>query len=118
MPCLQRLTEPPSNGLRRVAIATALPDDAQPTEADAPSGASAGRGSGGQRGAASDGAGARQGGPPPIVTFEMTFFDHRTVNGILLPYVITRGANGQTTERWAVSRYRVNESIPADAFTR
>jgi len=53
-----------------------------------------------------------------IVTFGMTFFDHRAVNGIQLPYVITRGANGQTTERWAVSRYRVNESLPRETFTR
>jgi hypothetical protein len=79
-----------------------------------------GRGGGGQgqRGGAPDGAGARQGGQPPVVTLDMTFFDHRAVNGIKLPYVITRGANGQTTERWTVSRYRVNESFSVEIFTR
>ena len=80
-------------------------------------------GGGGRRGGnpgngPADGAGARQGGPPPVVTFDMTFFDHRAVDGILLPYVITRGANGQTTERWTISRYRVNPSLSAETFTR
>ncbi|MDA1184125.1 MAG: hypothetical protein O2930_05710, partial [Acidobacteria bacterium] len=65
-----------------------------------------------------DGAGARQGGPPPVVTLDMTFFDHRTVDGIRLPYVITRGADGQTIERWTISRYRVNPSLSADTFTQ
>jgi len=77
-----------------------------------------GRGGGGQDAGPTDGAGARQGGPPPTVTLQMTFFDHRAVNGIRLPYAITRGANGQTTERWTISRYRVNQSFPADTFTR
>ena len=65
-----------------------------------------------------DAGGARQDGPPPVVTFDMTFFDHREVDGIRLPYVITRGAGGQTTERWTVSRYRVNPSLPAETFAR
>ena len=76
------------------------------------------RGGGGQDVGPTDGAGARQGSSPPTVTSQMTFFDHRAVNGIRLPYVITRGANGQTTERWTISRYRVNQSFPVDTFTR
>jgi len=71
------------------------------------------RGGGGRRGAEAGGA-----GPPQAVTFDMTFSEHRTVNGIKLPYVITRGSNGQTTERWTVSRYRVNPTFDAGAFTR
>ena len=65
-----------------------------------------------------DGGGVRQAGPPPVVTFDMTFFDHREVDGIRLPYVITRGADGQTTERWTISRYRVNPSFSAETFAR
>jgi hypothetical protein len=76
------------------------------------------RSGGGRRDGTQDGAGARQGGPPPLVTFDMTFSDHREVNGIRLPYVITRGTNGQTRERWAISRYRVNPSFDAETFTR
>jgi len=80
-----------------------------------------GGGGGGRAGGRGDGppdGGARQGGPPPVVTYDMTFFDHREVNGIRLPYVITRGANGETTERWTISRYRVNPSLAAETFTR
>ena len=81
-----------------------------------------GGGRGGRGGDPSDGspdaAGPRQGGPPPVVTFDMTFFDHREVDGIRLPYVVTRGANGQTIERWTISRYRVNPSLSAETFTR
>ena len=76
------------------------------------------RGGGGRRGAAPDGGGARQGGPPQPITFDMTFSEHRGVNGIRLPYVITRGSNGQTTERWTISRYRVNPSFDAGTFAR
>ena len=81
-------------------------------------GAGGRRGRGGQGGGAPDGAGARQGGSAALVTFDMTFFDHRNVNGIRLPFVITRGTNGQTLERWTISRYRVNPSFEADTFTR
>ena len=76
------------------------------------------RGGGGRRGAVTDDAGARQGGPQQPITFDMTFSEHRGVNGIRLPYVITRGASGQTTERWTISRYRVNPSFDAETFTR
>ena len=76
-----------------------------------------GRGGGNPGDGPTDGPGARRGGPPPVVTFDMTFFDHREVDGIRLPYTITRGANGQTIERWTISRYRVNPSLPAETFT-
>jgi hypothetical protein len=52
------------------------------------------------------------------MTFEMTFSDHRVVDGIRLPFVITRGSNGVTTERWNISRYRVNPSFDREIFTR
>ena len=74
-----------------------------------------GRGQGGDAGAAT---GQRQGAPPAPVTFQMTFSDHRTVDGIKLPYVITKGTGGKTTERWTIRNYRVNPSFGADTFTR
>jgi hypothetical protein len=80
-----------------------------------------GGGGGGRRGGGQDNGqpdGVRQGGPPPVVTFDMTFSDHREVDGIRLPHVITRGADGQTTERWTISRYRVDPSFSADTFVR
>jgi hypothetical protein len=76
-----------------------------------------GRGQG-QPGAGGPDAGAAQGGPPQPMTFEMTFADHRVVNGIRLPHVVTRGINGQTIERWTIRNYRVNPSFNADTFAR
>lgn len=83
-------------------------------------GAAGRRGGGGRRGAGADGGGAaRQGGGPPQPTvFDMTFSDYRAVNGIRFPHVITRGSNGQTTERWTISRYRVNPSFNPETFAR
>ena len=68
-------------------------------------------GRGGRRGAPPD-------GPPQPMMLEMTFADHRVVNGIRLPHVVTRGMNGQTIERWTIRNYRVNPSFNADTFTR
>jgi hypothetical protein len=75
-----------------------------------------GRGRGRQQGAPENG--APPGGPAEQITLEMTFSDHRAVNGIKLPHVITRGINGKTTERWAVRNYRVNPSFNAATFAR
>ena len=75
-----------------------------------PAGGQGGRG--GRRGAAAEA------GPPQPMMFEMTFADHRVVNGIRLPHVVTRGMNGQTIERWTIRSYRVNPSFNADTFTR
>jgi len=72
----------------------------------------------GQPGADGPDAGAAQGGPPQPMTFEMTFADHRVVNGIRLPHLVTRGTNGQTIERWTIGSYRVNPSLNAETFTR
>ena len=76
------------------------------------------RGGGGRRGQVADGAGARQGGPLRTENLDMRFSDHRAVNGVKLPFVITRGTNGQTLERWTISRYRVNPTFDAETFTR
>ena len=63
-------------------------------------------------------AGQRQGGTSEPVMFNMTFSDQRAVSGIKLPYVITRGTNGQTIERWTIRNYRINPSFNAETFTR
>jgi hypothetical protein len=82
------------------------------------------RGGGGQRGRgrggepAAEAGGQGQGGPSAPINFQMTFSDHRAVGGIKLPYVITKGINGQTVERWTIRNYRVNPSFNAATFTR
>jgi hypothetical protein len=62
------------------------------------------------------------GGPrragPPVATLQMTFADYKTVNGVKLPSTVTRGVNGQTTEEWSFSGYKLNPSLKADFFTK
>ncbi len=73
--------------------------------------------------------GRRGGGPPAQgdqavppraqqATLRMTLGDYKTVNGIKLPHLMTRGVNDNTMEEWTVSRYRINPSFKADTFTR
>ena len=74
----------------------------------------------------------RGGGPPPDgqgdpaavpqrpqqATLRMTLGEYKTVGGIRLPHLMTRGVNDQTIEEWTVSNYRINPSFKADTFTR
>jgi len=43
---------------------------------------------------------------------------YKTVNGIKLPHLVTRGANGEITEEWIVKNYRVNPNFRANTFTQ
>ena len=81
-----------------------------------------GRG-GGQRadGAARGDAGSRGDGPPPQreqATLQMTLGNYKTVNGVRLPHLITRGVNDMTIEEWTIDSYRLNPSFKADVFTQ
>jgi len=81
-----------------------------------------GRG-GGQRaeGAARGVAGSPGDGPPPQreqATLQMTLGNYKTVNGVKLPHLITRGVNDMTIEEWTIDSYRVNPSFKADVFTQ
>jgi hypothetical protein len=58
-----------------------------------------------------------RGGAEPA-TQRMTLGDYKTVGGIKLPHLMTRGINDMTTEEWTVSNYRINPSFKADTFTR
>ena len=74
----------------------------------------------------------RGGGPPPAgqgdpaavpqrpqqATLRMTLGEYKTVGGIRLPHLMTRGVNDQTIEEWTVSNYRINPSLKADTFTK
>ena len=83
----------------------------------------AGRGGrGGQRGeaAAPGDAGARRGGGTPReqATLQMTLGNYKTVNGVKLPHLITRGVENMTIEEWTIDSYRINPSFKADVFTK
>lgn len=70
--------------------------------------------------------GARRGdaGPPPAArggqqaTLRMTLGEYKTVNGIRLPHLITRGADDATTEEWTIDSYRINPTFRGDVFTK
>ena len=81
-----------------------------------------GRG-GGQRadGAARDDAGSRGDGPPPQreqATLQMSLGGYKTLNGVKLPHLITRGVNDMTIEEWTIDSYRINPSFKTDVFTK
>lgn len=74
---------------------------------------------GGRGGRGGDGTGPappRQGGPP--ATLQMTLGEYKTVNGIKLPYLMTRGVNDMTIEEWTIDSYRINPNFRADVFTK
>jgi len=60
----------------------------------------------------------RGGGPPQPITIETHLSEYKTVNGIKLPHLITRGVNGQTNEEWEIKNYRVNPSLKSNTFTK
>jgi outer membrane lipoprotein-sorting protein len=81
----------------------------------------AGGGGRGRRGGGPDGRGADGRGPAPqpqSITIETHLSEYKTVNGIKLPHVITRGVNGQTNEEWEIKNYRVNPSLKSNTFSK
>ena len=75
-------------------------------------------GFGGGRGRRGGGADGRAGGPPPQITLETHLSEYKTVNGIKLPHLITRGANGQTNEEWEIKNYKINPNLKQNTFTK
>ena len=51
-------------------------------------------------------------------TLQMTLGDYKTVDGVKLPHLITRGVNDMTIEEWTIDSYRVNPSFKPDVFTK
>jgi len=74
----------------------------------------------GRRGGAPGGQGgdAGRGGAPPQITIETHLSEYKTVGGIKLPHLITRGVNGQTNEEWEIKTYRINPNFKANTFTK
>jgi hypothetical protein len=63
-------------------------------------------------------------GPPPAgrggqqATLQIALADYRTVNGIKLAHLITRGADDMTTEEWTIDRYRINPNFGGGVFVK
>ena len=62
-------------------------------------------------------AGGRGPGGPPA-TLRITLGDYKTVNGVKLPHLMTRGVNDMTIEEWTVDSYRINPTFRADVFSK
>jgi hypothetical protein len=71
---------------------------------------------GARRGRGAEPAAAEQ--APQRQTLQITLGQYKTVNGIALPHLITRGANGQTVEEWNVKSYKINPSFKSDVFKK
>jgi hypothetical protein len=56
--------------------------------------------------------------PPQHVTFEVRYEDYKSVNGVMLPHLITQSVNGRPTEEWTISEYKVNPTFKPDTFTK
>jgi hypothetical protein len=75
---------------------------------------------------AGDQAGAGAPAPPPAAppaapqqaTIEMHLSEYKSVSGIKLPHLITRGFSGQTNEEWEVKSYKINPNFKANTFTK
>jgi hypothetical protein len=51
-------------------------------------------------------------------TQEMHLSDYKAIGGIKLPHLVTRGANGETSEEWTIKSYKINPNFKANTFTR
>jgi hypothetical protein len=79
----------------------------------------AGRGGDPAAGGQDQAAGGRgRGGSLEPTTLQMYLSDYKTVNGIKLPHLMTRGAGGEITEEWIVKNYRINPNFNADTFAK
>ncbi|MCA1558932.1 MAG: hypothetical protein LC804_01215 [Acidobacteria bacterium] len=55
---------------------------------------------------------------PPLSDIQLFFSDHRKVDGLTLPFKISRSVDGQPTEEWDVEKIKVNPVIKPDTFAR
>jgi hypothetical protein len=54
--------------------------------------------------------------PRKMIDYRIFFADYREVNGISLPYKISRGTAEKLTEEWEIKSYKVNPDIKPDRF--
>jgi hypothetical protein len=51
-------------------------------------------------------------------TQEMHLSDYKAIGGIKLPHLVTRGANGETSEEWTIKSYKINPNFKTNTFTK
>jgi len=62
--------------------------------------------------------GRRGGGGGAAVTNELHLSEYKAVNGVKLPFLITRGQNGQTSEELQVKSYKINPNFKQNTFIK
>lgn len=103
--------QPPAGAQPPAGGQAAPPQEGRAGGADQPQ---AGAAPGGDAAQGRRGRGAQ--GPP--ATLEMHLSEYKTVNGIKLPHLITRGASGETNEEWSIKSYKINPNFKANTFTK
>lgn len=56
--------------------------------------------------------------PPQEVTYELRFGDYKKVDGVMLPHQLTQSVDGNATEEWTISKYKVNPPLKPEAFVK
>jgi hypothetical protein len=56
--------------------------------------------------------------PPPTSDIQLFFSDHRKVDGLMLPFKVSKSVDGKPTEEWDVEKIKVNPDIKPATFIR
>jgi hypothetical protein len=56
--------------------------------------------------------------PPQTAVFEVRYSEYKKVDGVLLPHLITTGANGNVTEEWTIDKFKVNPALKPESFVK
>jgi hypothetical protein len=54
----------------------------------------------------------------PLVEIQLRFEEYRSEDGITLPHRISRTVDGQMTEEWQLTKFKINPTIKADKFEK
>lgn len=56
--------------------------------------------------------------PPQTAVFEVRYSEYKKVDGVLLPHLVTTGANGKVTEEWTIDRFKLNPALKPESFVK
>jgi hypothetical protein len=56
--------------------------------------------------------------PPQKALFEVRYSDYKKVDGVLLPHLVTTGANGNVTEEWTIDKFKLNPALKPESFVK
>jgi hypothetical protein len=56
--------------------------------------------------------------PPQTAVFEVRYSEYKKVDGVLLPHLVTTGANGNVTEEWTIEKFKLNPALKPESFVK